>query len=236
MCGTVLIVVTLTALSVSAANGSPDLSVKSQRRTAPVSASHKAKHPANHATGRTAAHASKRTATHKTGRTPLHASGHAVRRASKNRLRPLHSMGGEEHAASPRQPSRFHSARKSTDLRIRFGQQISSSRKLPPGRGNRYSESPCHARRQFRGARRGLQCRRRCVAVTLRSNGKTRRPRTTIWSGSRTTTTWPIALRASMLVPVPASASLTVNGNLSENYRYCRPWTARFPRRSGACS
>jgi uncharacterized protein YcbK (DUF882 family) len=31
-----------------------------------------------------------------------------------------------------------------------------------------------------------------------------------------------------MLVPVPASASLTVNGNLPENYRYCRPWTARF--------
>lgn len=31
-----------------------------------------------------------------------------------------------------------------------------------------------------------------------------------------------------MLVPVPASASLIVNGNLSENYRYCRPWTADF--------
>ncbi|MGD0520249.1 MAG: DUF5715 family protein [Terracidiphilus sp.] len=31
-----------------------------------------------------------------------------------------------------------------------------------------------------------------------------------------------------MLVPVPASAALTINGNLPENYRYCRPWTARF--------
>jgi hypothetical protein len=31
-----------------------------------------------------------------------------------------------------------------------------------------------------------------------------------------------------MLVPVPSSASLTINGNLPENYRYCRPWTARF--------
>lgn len=31
-----------------------------------------------------------------------------------------------------------------------------------------------------------------------------------------------------MLVPVPASAALTVNGNLPENHRYCRPWTARF--------
>jgi hypothetical protein len=31
-----------------------------------------------------------------------------------------------------------------------------------------------------------------------------------------------------MLVPVPSSASLTINGNLPESYRYCRPWTARF--------
>jgi hypothetical protein len=31
-----------------------------------------------------------------------------------------------------------------------------------------------------------------------------------------------------MLAPVPVSASLTVNGNLPENRRYCRPWTATF--------
>ena len=31
-----------------------------------------------------------------------------------------------------------------------------------------------------------------------------------------------------MLVPVPVSAALAVNGNLSESHRYCRPWTARF--------
>ena len=30
------------------------------------------------------------------------------------------------------------------------------------------------------------------------------------------------------LVPLPASAALTVNGNLPEHHRYCRPWTARF--------
>jgi len=30
------------------------------------------------------------------------------------------------------------------------------------------------------------------------------------------------------LVPVPASASLTVNPDLAEHHRYCRPWTARF--------
>lgn len=31
-----------------------------------------------------------------------------------------------------------------------------------------------------------------------------------------------------MLVPVPASAALTVNTELPESHRYCRPWTARF--------
>jgi hypothetical protein len=31
-----------------------------------------------------------------------------------------------------------------------------------------------------------------------------------------------------MLVPVPVSASLTVNEDLPEHHRYCRPWTARF--------
>jgi hypothetical protein len=31
-----------------------------------------------------------------------------------------------------------------------------------------------------------------------------------------------------MLVPVPASAALTVNANLPQDRRYCRPWTARF--------
>jgi hypothetical protein len=31
-----------------------------------------------------------------------------------------------------------------------------------------------------------------------------------------------------MLVPVPVSAGLSVNGNLPQNRRYCRPWTATF--------
>ena len=31
-----------------------------------------------------------------------------------------------------------------------------------------------------------------------------------------------------LLVPLPASAALTVNPSLEENHRYCRPWTARF--------
>jgi hypothetical protein len=31
-----------------------------------------------------------------------------------------------------------------------------------------------------------------------------------------------------LLVPIPASSSLAVNSDLTENHRYCRPWTADF--------
>jgi hypothetical protein len=31
-----------------------------------------------------------------------------------------------------------------------------------------------------------------------------------------------------LLVPIPTSSAVAVNGNLSESHRYCRPWTARF--------
>jgi hypothetical protein len=31
-----------------------------------------------------------------------------------------------------------------------------------------------------------------------------------------------------LLVPLPASSALTVNADLKENHRYCRPWTAKF--------
>jgi hypothetical protein len=31
-----------------------------------------------------------------------------------------------------------------------------------------------------------------------------------------------------LLVPLPASTALTVNPNLPDHHRYCRPWTARF--------
>ena len=31
-----------------------------------------------------------------------------------------------------------------------------------------------------------------------------------------------------LLVPIPVSSALTVNPDLEENHRYCRPWTAKF--------
>ena len=31
-----------------------------------------------------------------------------------------------------------------------------------------------------------------------------------------------------LLVPIPTSSALAVNDNLTENHRYCRPWTATF--------
>jgi hypothetical protein len=35
-------------------------------------------------------------------------------------------------------------------------------------------------------------------------------------------------IASGLLVPVPISVGLNVNGNLPENRRYCRPWTASF--------
>jgi hypothetical protein len=35
-------------------------------------------------------------------------------------------------------------------------------------------------------------------------------------------------IASKLLVPIPASAALTVNAELEENHRYCRPWTAKF--------
>ena len=35
-------------------------------------------------------------------------------------------------------------------------------------------------------------------------------------------------IQRKMLVPIPVSSRLAVNGNLPENRRYCRPWTATF--------
>jgi uncharacterized protein YcbK (DUF882 family) len=37
-------------------------------------------------------------------------------------------------------------------------------------------------------------------------------------------------IAAGVLVPVPTSQQLAINGNLPENRRYCRPWTADFLR------
>jgi hypothetical protein len=35
-------------------------------------------------------------------------------------------------------------------------------------------------------------------------------------------------IASKLLVPLPASIALTVNPDLEENHRYCRPWTAKF--------
>ncbi|MGD0096841.1 MAG: DUF5715 family protein [Terracidiphilus sp.] len=35
-------------------------------------------------------------------------------------------------------------------------------------------------------------------------------------------------IASGMLVPVPVSAALAINGSLPDNRRYCRPWTASF--------
>ena len=82
--------------------------------------------------------------------------------------------------------------------------------------------------RLFRGEKRGLQRRRRCAGVTSRWSGKTRRPEDDNLERIEDDDDLADRIARQMLVPFPLSAALTVNGNLPENYRYCRPWTARF--------
>jgi len=209
MCRTVLIAFALTVLSVSAANGSPDLSAKPHRATAPVSASHKAKHPSNHATARTPGHAGRRVS----GQESVH---EAARKSS---------AAAHAHRASPRQPFRFHPAGKSAkfDSPAKFqpiappppAEEINTeSRQATPktvSRSKAWAAKPS----PLRGSYASLE----------RQNEKTENDNL-----ERIEDDDDLADRIArkMLVPVPASASLIVNGNLPENYRYCRPWTADF--------
>lgn len=213
MCRTVLIAFALTVLSVSAANGSPDLSAKPHRTTAPVSASHRAKHPANHSTARTSGHAASR------------ASGHESVRAASRKS----SVVAAVHKASPRQPSRFHSARKSNQSTKSYSATKSHPAAISPpademDADSRQAAPKIVSQRKVRSATPSPL--RGSYASLERQNEKTENDNNL----ERIEDDDDLADRIArnMLVPVPASASLIVNGNLPENYRYCRPWTASF--------
>src|ERR1039458_5528968 len=207
MCRTILIAFALTVLSVSAANGSPDLSAKPHRTTVPASASHKAKHPSSHATGRT----------------PGHAPGHQSGRASSSK----HKVGREERAASPGRASHSHPARRSNQSTKYY----STSKSHPTAASPLVEEIDTASnatpktvsRRKVRAAMPPPL--RGSYASLERQNEKTENDNL-----ERIEDDDDLADRIArnMLVPVPASVSLIVNGNLPGNYRYCRPWTAHF--------
>ena len=206
MCRKILIAFALIVLSVSAANGSPDLSAKPHRTTAPASASHKTKHPSSHVTGRT----------------PGHVSRHQSGRASSSK----HKVGREEHAVSGR-TSHSHSARRSSQsTKYHSVTKSHPTAASPPveeidtaTNATPKTVSRCKVRAAMPPPLRGS------YASLERQNEKTENDNL-----ERIEDDDDLADRIvrNMLVPVPASALLIVNGNLPGNYRYCRPWTALF--------
>ena len=207
MSRTVLIAFALAALCVSAAKGLPDTTAKSQASTAPASASHKkARHTANHAAG--------------------HATGHAVRRTSRHESvktsSRIHARNGDAHASSRGQLSGSRNATKTN-----------FAAKSHPSTEKAVVDRPAAAKAvSRRKARTATPPPLRGSFESLeRQNEKTEADNL-----ERIEDDDDLADRIArqMLVPLPVSAALTVNENLTENYRYCRPWTATFSCRSGA--
>ena len=183
MCRTFIIVSALAMLSVSAANGTPDLSARPRSSTARVSTSHKAKHSSNHATGRTAS-------TGRAYRSYQVRNSHRI--AKSHRVRHAYPVV-KSHLLTQRDATgRPVIATTSSRRTVRTA--------MPP---------------PLRGSYASLE----------RQNEKTENDNL-----ERIEDDDDLAdrIERKVLVPVPASASLTINGNLPENYRYCRPWTARF--------
>jgi hypothetical protein len=210
---TVLIAFALAALSVSAANGLPDLSAKPQGSTASAGVYHKkTRHHANHATGHTPGHA--------VGRASGHESGQGSSRQ--------YAVGGDAHAASLRQLSRAHQSGKSHPAAK--SDQIRKSYpalKSLPSTESDVTGRPVSAKAVTRHKTRAVMPPplRGSFESLARQNVKTENDNLERIEDNDDLVD---RIARNMLVPVPASTSLTVNGKLPENFRYCRPWTARF--------
>src|ERR1035438_3076620 len=188
MLRTIPIYLVLAAFWVSAANGSPNPSVKSRKSTASASASHKkARHSANQAAVRKAAHPA------------------PVKLPSSS-----HQAAKSHPAANAHSPANSHPAPKSHEGTETNTAQRPAAVEAVSLRKERTAMPP-----PLRGSHESL----------VRQNEKSEADNL-----ERIEDDDDLADRIArkMLVPVPVSAALTVNGSLPENRRYCRPWTASF--------
>ena len=195
----VLIAFALATLCLSAANGLPDFSAKSRTSTASATTFHKmAQHPANHATGRVSGHESAQASTRR------HAAGRDVLRESRGRPSRTHSAAKLYPTRKSHSVAEFHPA---TERYAAHRHAVARAVSLRTARAA--TPSP------LRGSYESLE----------RQNEKTEDDNL-----ERIEDDGDLAdrIERKMLVPVPASAALIVNGNLPGNYRYCRPWTAQF--------
>jgi hypothetical protein len=218
-------VLVLALLCASAANGSPDPSAKPRSGTASTTTAHKkVRHSANRATRHKAGHAAKRVSIH-VASARKHAVSLDVHRVpsrlpvripsvekTQPEAKPLPAAEAEP-AADPLQATEVDRPTETatpdkieaTDTAVRPAPvETASLRKArgpmpPPLRGNH--------------------------ASLVRQNEKSEADNLERIEDDDDLDD---RIARGMLVPVPISAALAINGNLPENRRYCRPWTANF--------
>jgi hypothetical protein len=191
----------LAMLSVGTANGLPNASAKRHHRTLSATSAHKPATAAHRKTRHSAHHAAGRVSALKTGQT--RSRQHAAKRGSVRAASHMRALRSH-------QAARFHQA---TNL---------------------------HPRTEIDGAERpamtedvSLGWERFVMPPPLRGSYESlvrQNERSEADGLERIEDDEDLDdhIARKMLVQIPVSAALTVNRNLPENRRYCRPWTARF--------
>lgn len=242
-----LIVLILTALCATLANGSPKHPAKAQRKAASAAASHpstavsrkKAKQPAVRETRQPAAREAKQpataAATRASGRASKHASGKVPEPESTRTSEPSSRKSSRKRAAdadplptSARQPaaSARQSSRPRQAVKAQAAQRPHSGAQLV-----RATETDTTRPAAVETASLGRT--RLVMPPPLRGSYESllrQNQRTEADGLERIQDDEDLADRINhgMLVPVPASSALAVDSRLPENRRYCRPWTASF--------
>jgi len=221
MCRIVCMVLVLAALSGNSANGSPARLAKAHRTAPAASVSHSLHKKATHATPQAVGRASGL----KIRRELAHRPAAAAKLKSPSRVKPLPPKQDSENqteqaairpaankAAAPHRPSRAKQAPPPPDSE---SQSEQAAIRPAAKRAATLHRTRLVAAPPMRGSYVSLERQNE----KLEAEGLERIEDETDLSGR---------IAHKLLVPVPASAALAVNGNLPVNHRYCRPWTARF--------
>ncbi len=202
MMRTVYIVLFLAALMAASASGSPAPSASAHTRAAAPKASHRKAH---HVSARTA----RRTAKRKTRHARSHAKRHSARKPQARAVR----------GARPKPPSRPAAAHPARTPETSAPETSAPDTEQPPVKPAAEAVS-LHTIRivatpPLRGSAESL----------ARQNEKTEADGLERILDENDLDD---RIARGMLVPVPTSAALTINGDLPPDRRYCRPWTATF--------
>ena len=207
-----LISVLLALLTMSAANGSPKSSAKPQKKLVLASVSHnKAANAAKPANGRASSRRAERKTERETGR-------ESVRRSDQVRKVAVERQPAQSET-STRRSFRFRRAA-THPLAVNFTPATVPAPVAEPATQDQpttpfASEARVSMPPPLRGSLESL----------TRQNEKTEADGLERIEDDGDLND---RIARGMLVPVPVSATLSINGNLPQNRRYCRPWTAAF--------